>query len=149
MQNNKRNKQAGFTLLEVMVVIVILGIMASMVVPNLMGAAGQAKTQKAVSDIGQMEQILDQYKLDNNRYPTTEQGLDALVNEPSVDPEPRRYRQGGYMKRIEQDPWGYDYQYVSPGENGDFDLYSLGADGEEGGEGENADIGNWNIDEFK
>ncbi len=143
------NKQAGFTLLEVMVVIVILGIMASMVVPRLMGQAGKAKTQKAVSDITKFEQALEMYKLDNNRYPTTDQGLDALVEKPDSDPEPRNYQEGGYILRLEKDPWGYDYVYISPGENGPYDIYSLGADNEEGGEGEFADIGNWNLEEFR
>ena len=141
-------KQSGFTLLEVMVVIVILGIMASMVVPKLMGATGKAATQKAISDITQLEQLLDMYKLDNFTYPTTEQGLEALVEKPSIDPEPRNYQEGGYIRRLSKDPWGRDYEYRSPGENGEVDIFTLGADGQEGGEGSNTDIGNWNMDDL-
>ena len=147
--NRQHHKHAGFTLIEVMVVLAILGLIAGMVVPNLMSSAGKAKTSKAVSDISKIEQLLDMYKLDNHRYPTTEQGLDALVEKPADDPEPRNYPQEGYMKRLESDPWGNDYLYLSPGENGVVDIYSLGADGEEGGEGENADIGNWNLEDFR
>ena len=141
-------KQSGFTLLEVMVVIVILGIMASMVVPKLMGATGKAATQKAISDITQLEQLLDMYKLDNFTYPSTEQGLEALVEKPSIDPEPRNYQEGGYIRRLSKDPWGRDYEYRSPGENGEVDIFTLGADGQEGGEGSNTDIGNWNMDDL-
>lgn len=144
-----RQNQAGFTLIEVMVVLAILGLIASMVVPNIMGSATKARVSKAVSDITKLEQMLDMYKLDNARYPTTEQGLEALVEMPTDDPEPRNYPADGYMKRLESDPWGNDYLYLSPGENGTIDIYSLGADGEEGGEGENADIGNWNLEEFR
>ncbi|MBD1391108.1 type II secretion system major pseudopilin GspG [Neiella sp. HB171785] len=145
----KRHKQSGFTLLEVMVVIVILGIMASMVVPRLLDSTEKAATQKAVSDIAKLEELLDMYKLDNHRYPTTEQGLEALIAEPSVDPAPRNYPKNGYVRRLEKDPWGNDYLYLSPGENGEIDIYTLGADGEEGGEGANADIGNWNLQDFR
>ncbi|MFV0447423.1 MAG: type II secretion system major pseudopilin GspG [Vibrio sp.] len=146
---NKRNKtQAGFTLLEIMVVIVILGILASLVVPNLMGNKEKADQQKAITDIVALENALDMYKLDNSVYPTTDQGLDALVTKPS-NPEPRNYRDGGYIRRLPQDAWGNDYQYLSPGDNGTVDIFSLGADGQEGGEGANADIGNWNIQDFQ
>ncbi len=146
---NKRNKtQAGFTLLEIMVVIVILGVLASLVVPNLMGNKEKADQQKAVTDIVALENALDMYKLDNSVYPTTDQGLDALVTKPS-NPEPRNYRDGGYIRRLPQDAWGNDYQYLSPGDNGTVDIFSLGADGQEGGEGANADIGNWNIQDFQ
>lgn len=146
---NKRNKtQGGFTLLEIMVVIVILGILASLVVPNLMGNKEKADQQKAITDIVALENALDMYKLDNSVYPTTDQGLDALVTKPS-NPEPRNYRDGGYIRRLPQDAWGNDYQYLSPGDNGTVDIFSLGADGQEGGEGANADIGNWNIQNFQ
>ncbi len=146
---NKRNKtQAGFTLLEIMVVIVILGVLASLVVPNLMGNKEKADQQKAVTDIVALENALDMYKLDNSVYPTTDQGLEALVTKPS-NPEPRNYRDGGYIRRLPQDAWGNDYQYLSPGDNGTVDIFSLGADGQEGGEGANADIGNWNIQDFQ
>ncbi|RCU51139.1 MULTISPECIES: type II secretion system major pseudopilin GspG [Corallincola] len=140
---------AGFTLLEVMVVIVILGILASLVVPNLLGNKEKADQQKVVSDITALEQTLDMYKLDNAVYPTTEQGLEALVEKPSSAPEPRKYREDGYIKRLPKDPWGNEYMYQSPGERGKIDLYSLGSDGEEGGEGTAADIGNWNLQDHQ
>ncbi|ERM54558.1 general secretion pathway protein G [Vibrio mimicus CAIM 1883] len=144
----KMRKQTGFTLLEVMVVVVILGILASFVVPNLLGNKEKADQQKAVTDIVALENALDMYKLDNSVYPTTDQGLDALVNKPN-NPEPRNYRDGGYIKRLPKDPWGNDYQYLSPGDKGTIDVFTLGADGQEGGEGPSADIGNWNIQDFQ
>lgn len=143
-----QRKQRGFTLLEVMVVIVILGVLASMVVPNLLGNKEKADQQKVVTDITALEQALDMYKLDNSVYPNTDQGLEALVTKPSSSPEPRNYRNGGYIKRLPKDPWGNEYNYVMPGENGPVDIFSLGADGQEGGEGVNSDIGNWNIQDF-
>ena len=142
----RRNRQTGFTLLEVMVVIVILGILASMVVPNLMGNKDKADQQKAVSDIVALENALDMYKLDNSVYPTTEQGLDALVQKPSISPEPRNYREDGYLKRLPQDPWRNDYLLLSPGENGKIDIFSVGPDGQPGTED---DIGNWNLQSFQ
>lgn len=144
-----KRKQTGFTLLEVMVVVVILGILASFVVPNLLGNKEKADQQKAISDISALEQALDMYKLDNSVYPTTDQGLEALVTKPTGDPEPRNYRNNGYIKRLPNDPWGRDYQYLSPGDNGTIDIFSLGADGEEGGEEVSADIGNWNLQDFR
>ncbi|WCE29803.1 type II secretion system major pseudopilin GspG [Vibrio sp. SCSIO 43137] len=144
-----RRKQAGFTLLEVMVVVVILGILASFVVPNLLGNKEKADQQKAISDISALEQALDMYKLDNSVYPTTDQGLDALVAKPSGSPEPRNYRSGGYIKRLPNDPWGREYQYLSPGDNGTIDIFTFGADGEEGGEEASTDIGNWNLQDFR
>lgn len=145
---HKMKKQSGFTLLEVMVVVVILGILASFVVPNLLGNKEKADQQKAITDIVALENALDMYKLDNSVYPTTDQGLEALVNKPS-SPEPRNYRDGGYIKRLPNDPWGNDYQYLSPGDNGNIDIFTLGADAQEGGEGANTDIGNWNIQDFQ
>ena len=142
----QKRRQSGFTLLEVMVVIVILGILASLVVPNLMGNKEEADQQKAVSDIVALEDALDMYKLDNNRYPTTEQGLDALVTKPSIDPAPRSYRDGGYIKRLPQDPWGNPYQLLSPGQFGKLDIFSMGLDGEAGTDD---DIGNWNLKDFQ
>ncbi|MEZ7862712.1 MAG: type II secretion system major pseudopilin GspG [Aeromonadaceae bacterium] len=139
-------RQRGFTLLEIMVVIVILGILASLVVPNLMGNKEQADRQKAVSDIVALENALDMYKLDNSRYPTTEQGLEALVTKPQGDPAPRNYKDDGYIKRLPQDPWGNNYQLMSPGEHGKIDVFSLGLDGEAGTAD---DIGNWNMDQKK
>ena len=132
-----------------MVVIVILGILASLVVPNLLGNKEKADQQKVVTDLVALENSLDMYKLDNSVYPSTEQGLQALVSKPAGTPEPRNYRNGGYIKRLPQDPWGNEYQYLSPGEQGEIDIYSLGADGQEGGEGTAADIGNWNLGEYQ
>ncbi|MGL4626557.1 MAG: type II secretion system major pseudopilin GspG [Plesiomonas shigelloides] len=144
----KRAPQAGFTLLEVMVVIVILGVLASLVVPNLLGNKERADQQKVVSDLTALENSLDMYKLDNGQYPSTQQGLQALVSKPDGEPQPRRYREDGYIKRLPTDPWGNEYQYLSPGEHGQVDIYSLGADGVEGGEGNGLDIGNWNMQEL-
>lgn len=141
--------RAGFTLLEVMVVIVILGILASLVVPNLLGNKEKADRQKAVSDIVSLENALDMYRLDNGRYPTTEQGLEALLQKPVNTSSSSDYSSRGYIKRLPKDPWGNDYQYLSPGERGVFDLYTLGADGQENGEGAATDIGNWNLWEFQ
>ncbi|MCP4947240.1 MAG: type II secretion system major pseudopilin GspG, partial [Aestuariibacter sp.] len=134
--------------LEVMVVVVILGVLASFVVPHLLGNKEKADQQKAITDIVALENALDMYKLDNSVYPTTDQGLDALVSKPS-SPEPRNYRDGGYIKRLPNDPWGNEYQYLSPGDNGTIDIFTLGADGQEGGEGIAADIGNWNMQDFQ
>ncbi|MGF1752236.1 type II secretion system major pseudopilin GspG [Vibrio makurazakiensis] len=145
---NKMKKQSGFTLLEVMVVVVILGVLASFVVPNLLGNKEKADQQKAITDIVALENALDMFKLDNSVYPTTDQGLEALVSKPS-SPEPRNYRDGGYIKRLPNDPWGNEYQYLSPGDNGTIDIFTLGADGQEGGEGVAADIGNWNMQDFQ
>lgn len=116
--------RAGFTLLEVMVVIVILGVLASLVVPNLLGNKEKADRQKAISDIVALENALDMYRLDNGRYPTTEQGLEALIQQPANMADARNYRTGGYIKRLPKDPWGNDYQYLSPGEKGLFDVYT-------------------------
>lgn len=137
----KRNQ--GFTLLEVMVVIVILGIIASMVVPNLMGNKEQADKQKVMVDIQQLENALDLYKMQNGMYPTTEQGLQALVTQPTSGDIPRQYPEGGYIKRLPKDPWNSEYQLVSPGEMGKIDVFSPGQDRTAGTED---DIGNWNID---
>jgi general secretion pathway protein G len=149
IMKTKMKKQSGFTLLEVMVVVVILGILASFVVPNLLGNKEKADQQKAITDIVALENALDMYKLDNSVYPTTDQGLDALVSKPTSSPEPRNYRDGGYIKRLPNDPWGNEYQYLSPGDNGTIDIFTLGVDGQEGGEGIAADVGNWNIQDFQ
>lgn len=135
-------KQGGFTLLEIMVVIVILGVLASMVAPNVLGNKDKADRQKAVSDIVALENALDMYRLDNNHYPTTEQGLDALVSKPSGSPEPRGYRDNGYIRRLPQDPWGNEYYLVSPGDYGPVDIFSAGPDGQPGTE---QDVGNWDL----
>ena len=145
---NYATKISGFTLLEVMVVIVILGVLASLVVPNLLGNKDKADQKKAVTDITTLEHALDMYKLDNNIYPTEEQGLKALVKKPSLDPIPKNYRKGGYIKRLPNDPWGYPYQYAIPGKFGSVDVYSFGQDGKESGEEMNQDIGSWNLNEY-
>jgi len=137
-------KQTGFTLLEVMVVIMIIGGMAALIVPNLIGNKSKADIQKVKSDITALENALDMYNLDNSIYPTTDQGLEALVSEPESTPTARNYRDGGYIKRLPQDPWGNDYILNNPGENGKIDVLSVGLDGEEGTED---DIGNWNLNE--
>ncbi|TMM47850.1 type II secretion system major pseudopilin GspG [Colwellia ponticola] len=144
--NTNMKKAQGFTLLEVMVVIVILGILASMVVPNLMGSQERANMQKAVSDVSALETSLSLYKMDNYDYPTTEQGLDALVDQTDIAPEPRRFPDGGYIKRLPKDPWGNDYVLLNPGEQGKMDVFSVGPDGEAGTED---DIGNWNLGDFQ
>jgi general secretion pathway protein G len=136
----------GFTLLEVMVVIVILGILASMVVPNLLGSQERANIQKAVSDINALETSLTMYKMDNYHYPTTEQSLAALVTETDIEPAARRFPQGGYVKRLPNDPWGSEYQLLNPGENGAMDVFSMGPDGEPGTDD---DIGNWNLGDYQ
>ncbi len=136
-------RQRGFTLLEIMVVIVILGLLVAIVAPNLLQNQDKAMVEKAKADISILEQALDLYKLDNFSYPSTDQGLEALVSRPDISPEPKNYASDGYIKRLPSDPWGNPYQYLQPGDHGPIDLYSLGADGEEGGEGLAADIGNW------
>ena len=138
---------AGFTLIEIMVVIVILGILAAVVVPRVMDRPDTARIVKAKQDVRALEGALELYRLDNFNYPSTDQGLEALVSEPSGSPEAKNWKSGGYMKRLPSDPWGAEYQYLSPGVNGDIDIFTYGADGEEGGEDANADIGNWNLDE--
>ena len=137
----------GFTLIEIMVVVVIIGLLAAVILPNVFGNVAKAQVNKAKSDIQAIETALTMYKLDNFKYPSTDLGLQALVQRPN-DPTVRNWREGGYVKRISTDPWGNPYQYVFPGTRGqEFDLYSFGADSQEGGEGENADIGNWNLDQ--
>jgi general secretion pathway protein G len=138
-----KKKPGGFTLIELMVVIVILGILAGLVLPRFMGRTEEAKKTKAKLQIENLEAALKLYKLDIGTYPTTEQGLEALVQKPSSGAVPKNWREGGYLEKtkIPEDPWGRPYVYISPGiKNRDFDLKSMGADGEEGGEGENADI---------
>jgi len=139
-------KHSGFTLLEVMVVLVIIGIIASMVVPNLMGSQDTAKEQKAVIDIGSLETALGMYRSQNYDYPTTEQGLEALVEQTEIEPIPRRFPEGGYIRRLPQDPWGNDYQLLNPGEHGKMDIFSMGPDGEAGTDD---DIGNWNLGDYQ
>ena len=135
----------GFTLIEVMIVVVILSILAALVIPRIMDRPEQARIVKAKNDIRVISNQLQLYKLDNFMYPTTDQGLQALVTKPTTPPIPPHWKKGGYLDRLPMDPWGHPYQYLQPGKHGDFDLYSLGADGQLGGKGDNADIGNWNI----
>lgn len=130
----------GFTLIEVMVVVVILAILATIVVPKIMDRPDDARIAKAKQDIQAISSALNLYKLDNFKYPTTDQGLEALVKPPAGA---TRWRQGGYLDALPIDPWGHPYQYLSPGQHGAFDVYSLGADGQPGGTGADADIGNW------
>ena len=138
--------QRGFTLIEVMVVVVILGILAGLVVPKLLDRPEEARRTKAVLQIKSIEEALALYKLDNGTFPATNQGLEALVEKPEKGRIPNKYREGGYLDKIPQDPWGNDYVYLSPGLNGDYDLISYGADGESGGEGNDADIKSWEIE---
>lgn len=142
------NNQKGFSFLELMVVVVILGILATYVAPRFMGRTDDAKIVKARMDIGAFEMALDLYKLDNSHYPTTEQGLFALVEKPSTDPIPVKWKKEGYLKKkkVSKDPWGRDYLYLSPGVNGDYDITSYGADGAPGGEGKNKDVNSWEIE---
>jgi len=137
---------AGFTLIEVMVVVVILAVLATMVVPRVVDRPDDARIAKAKQDIQSIDSALKLYRLDNQVYPSTNQGLEALIKKPDGEPAPRNWREGGYLDRLPVDPWGNEYQYLSPGEHGPFDLYSLGANGQLGGEGVNAVIGNWQID---
>ncbi|TLX54568.1 type II secretion system protein GspG [Stutzerimonas nosocomialis] len=138
-------RQRGFTLMEIMVVIFIIGLLVAIVAPNVLGNQDQAMQQKVRADLATLEQALDLYRLENLRYPTTEQGLAALIEKPVSEPLPRAWRADGYLRRLPKDPWGQAYQYRSPGQHGRFDVYSLGADGIAGGEGTDADIGNWNL----
>lgn len=135
--------QRGFTLIEIMVVVVILGILAAVVVPRIMDRPDDARMAKARQDIRVLESSLNLYKLDNFHYPSTQQGLEALVTKPSGEPEARNWKPGGYVRSLPKDPWGNPYQYLQPGVKGEFDLFSLGADNRPGGEGAAADIGNW------
>ncbi|MGE6662622.1 type II secretion system major pseudopilin GspG [Pseudomonas sp. NPDC077408] len=144
MMLNER-KQGGFTLIEIMVVVVILGILAALVVPQVMNRPDQAKVTVAKGDIKAIGAALDMYKLDNYSYPSTQQGLDALVEKPGGNPQPKNWNRDGYLKRVPKDPWGNEYQYLSPGTEGAYDLYSYGADGKQGGSELNADIGNWDL----
>lgn len=142
-QPKPQRAQSGFTLIEIMVVVVILGILASVVVPKIMDNPDRARVAKAKNDVQAMKSALDLYKLDNFNYPSTDQGLQALASKPSGSPEARNWKQGGYLDRLPKDPWGNDYQYLNPGVNAEIDIFSYGADGRPSGEGVAADIGNW------
>lgn len=135
----------GFTLIEIMVVMVILGLLVAVVAPNIMGRSDQAKVTVAETQLTNISKALDIYRLDNSHYPSTQQGLEALQSKPTGSPEPKNWSPDGYMKSIPDDPWSNEFQYVSPGTEGAYDLYSYGSDGQEGGDGDAADISIWNI----
>jgi len=136
-------RQAGFSLIDILVVLVIMGLLISVVAPTVLNRADEARVQKVYADFKAIETALKIYRLDNYVYPSTEQGLEALVTPSSMSPEPRNVKAGGYLGEVPMDPWGRPYLYLQPGENGEVDIYSLGADGLSGGEEQNADIGNW------
>jgi general secretion pathway protein G len=140
-----RPAAAGFTLIEIMVVIVILGVLAALVVPKVLERPDDARIVAAKSDIATIKAALSLYRLDNQRYPTGEQGLNALVAKPEMPPIPPNWRPGGYLERLPKDPWQNPYQYLNPGLRGEIDIYSFGADGQPGGTGKDADIGSWDL----
>lgn len=139
----RMSEQHGFTLLEIMVVVVIIGILAALVMPKIISRPDEARAIAAKQDIASLMQALKLYRLDNQRYPVTEQGLQALVTRPASAPNPPNWKAGGYVERLPKDPWGNPYQFLNPGVNGEIDVFSFGADGVSGGEGNNADIGSW------
>ena len=140
---NRACKDAGFTLIEIMVVIAIIGILATLIVPKIMGRPDEARATAAKHDVGTLVQAFKLYRLDIGRYPTTEQGVKALVEKPTSEPVPQNWKAGGYLDSIPKDPWGNPYQYANPGTRSEIDVYSFGADGKPGGTGNDADIGNW------
>lgn len=133
----------GFTLVELLVVVVILGLLATVVAINVLPAQRRAQVEKARTDIATLEQAIESYAIDNFTFPTNDEGLNALVARPASLRRPELYREGGYIRRLPSDPWGNPYQYLQPGTRGPYDIFSFGADGKPGGEGPNADIGNW------
>ena len=138
-------RESGFTLIEIMVVVVILGILAALVAPNVISRIDDAQINRAKQDIRAIESAMQLYRLDNFKYPTTDQGIEALVSQPA-DPTIRNWRAGGYLDKVPKDPWGMEYQYLYPGQNSEFDIFTLGADAQPGGDGINGDIGNWSIE---
>ena len=145
LKSRKTLLQRGFTLIEIMVVVVIMGILAALVVPKLMGRTDDARIIAARQDIATVMQALKLYRLDNQRYPTTEQGLQALMTKPTTGPAADGWKSGGYIDKLPKDPWGNPYQYLSPGIHGEIDVFSYGADGQPGGAGNDADIGSWEL----
>jgi general secretion pathway protein G len=147
-RRDRQRRQRGFTLIELLVVIIILGILATFVVPKIMGRPAEARRTKAKLDIQSVESALNMFKLDSGFFPSTEQGLAALVAKPDIGRAARHWREEGYLEKgkVPKDPWGSEYVYISPGEHGPFDLISYGGDGEPGGEGEDADVESWNIE---
>lgn len=146
---NNKLRARGFTLIEIMVVVVIIGILIGLVAPNILGRVDKARVTAAKTDIATLDQALEMYRLDNHAYPSTDQGLEALIVKPSGEPDAKNWNPEGYLKKkqLPNDPWGRPYQYVSPGQEGHpYEILSLGADGREGGEGYDADISNWSKD---
>ena len=143
MTMEHKGTQRGFTMISIRVVMVILGLLVAIVAPNIMGRSDQAKVTVAETQLSNIANALDLYRLDNSHYPSTQQGLEALVQQPSGTPEPKNWNPDGYLKSVPEDPWGAPYQYVSPGTEGPYDLYSFGSDGQEGGDGDAADISVW------
>jgi len=143
LYHKRKSCSCGFTLIEIMVVVVIMGVLAALLVPRLMGRTDDARIIAAKQDIATLMQALKLYRLDNQRYPTNEQGLQALISKPSGGPAPPNWKAGGYLDRLNKDPWGNPYEYRSPGSHGEVDVYSFGADGKPGGTGNDADIGSW------
>jgi general secretion pathway protein G len=139
----KTGKQRGFSLIEILVVLVIMGLLISIIAPNVMGRADEARVQKVFADFSAIETALRMYRLDNYDYPSSEQGLSALVERPSLEPVPRNWKSDGYLESLPVDPWGNPYLYLSPGQNGPYDIFTYGADGARGGSGQNSDYGNW------
>ena len=141
----KHPSQKGFTLIEIMIVVVILSILASLIIPRIMNRPDQARVVKAQQDMRALESALNMYRLDNYYYPTTNQGLQALVSMPAGQPEPANWQQA-YLDKLPKDPWGQPYLYLMPGKHGDFDLFTHGADRRKGGEESDADLGNWELE---
>ncbi len=146
MKTIAKKSQSGFTLIEIMVVVVIIGLLAAVVGPKVFKNVGKANIAKVKTDIRAIESSLNLYRLDNFSYPSTDQGLQALVSEPGGSPEARNWQEGGYIPRLPKDPWGREYQYLSPGEQGEMDIFTYGKDGASGGSGEDADLSNWDLD---